>query len=145
MILIVALATGVPFFGAGVAALIFAEGERWVSLVFFGFALLGAYLLWEYLQVRYALWPEGFSYRTLSAGRGEARWGEVTAVRWSPSSKWFRIELRDGRVVRISVLMLGLERFARAALAGVGATAVDPASRAILEQCARGQVPSPWG
>ena len=145
VILIVALATGVPFFAAGVAALIFAEGERWVALVFFGCSLLGAYLLWEYLKVRYALSLDGFRYRTLFAGAGEERWSEVTAVRWSQASKWFRLELRDGRVVRISVLILGLERFAGAALSGVNTEAIDPGTRQILELCARGQAPSPWG
>lgn len=132
------------FLAAAVAALIFAQNERWTSLVFLGFALLGGYLLWDYRQVSYTVSPEGLRYRTTFAGAGFAPWADLRAVRWSPSSKWFRLELASGPVVRVSVMVLGLERLA-AALLEKAPAAIDAESRAVLEQCARGQPPSPWG
>ncbi len=145
VILVVALGTGVPFFAAAIAALIFAGKDRWTSLVFLGFAGLGGYLLWEYLVVRYSVSPEGLSYRTLTAGRGFGKWSEVKAVKWSQTSKWFRLELNDGRVVRVSVLMLGLDRLATALIQNANGAVIDPGTRQVLEQCARGNPPSPWG
>ncbi len=144
VILIVGLVTGVPFLLGGMAALVLAGPDRWVALIFFSFAALGGYLAWEYVAVRYSISDDGFTYRTLSAGRGTARWSDVKAIRWSPSAKWLRLELADGRVVRISVLMLGLDRFASAILTGATAES-DPETRTVLEACARGQPPSPWG
>ena len=145
VILVVALFTGVPFLAGAIAALIFAGKDRWTSLVFLGFAGLGGYLLWEYLYVRYTLAAEGFSYRTLMAGRGFGRWAEVKAVKWSQASKWFRLELGDGRVVRVSVLLLGLDRFATALIKNADGAVIEPGTRQLLEQCAQGNPPSPWG
>lgn len=144
VILVVALATGVPFLVGGLGALVFGNDPA-SALALASFSLLGAYLLWEYVAVRYSLSAEGFSYRTLAAGRGFARWSEVTTVLWSDPAKWFRIELSDGRVVRISVLMVGLDRFAQALLRGSSQAGIELRTKGVLDQCARGQPPSPWG
>ncbi len=117
VILFVAIGTGVPFLAGTIAALIFAGKDRWSALVFLGFAGIGAYLLCEYAVVRYTLSAEGFGYRTLMAGR----------------------------VVRVSVLMLGLDRLAAALIKNATGAVIDPGSRQVLEQCARGNPPSPWG
>ena len=145
VILFVAVGTGAPFLAGTIAALLFAGKDRWVALVFLAFAGLGAYLLWEYVVVRYTLSAEGFGYRTLRAGRGFGKWPEVSAVKWSQTSKWFRLELSGGRVVRVSVLMLGLDRLAAALIKNASGAVIDPDSRQVLEQCARGNPPSPWG
>lgn len=145
VMLIIALGTGVPFLAGAIAALIFAGKDRWVALVFLGFAGLGGYILWEYVVVRYTLSAEGFGYRTLTAGRGFGKWSEVRAVKWSQTSKWFRLELSEERVVRVSVMMLGLDRLAMALIKNATGAVIDPGSRQVLEQCARGNPPSPWG
>ena len=79
------------------------------------------------------------------AGRGFGKWSDVKAVKWSQTSKWFRLELAENRVVRVSVLMLGLDRLAAALLTNATGAKIDPSSRQVLEQCARGNAPSPWG
>ena len=81
----------------------------------------------------------------MRAGRGFGKWTEVSAVKWSQTSKWFRLELSGGRVVRVSVLMLGLDRLAAALIKNASGAVIDPDSRQVLEQCARGNPPSPWG
>ncbi len=108
------------------------------------FASIGAYLLLEYLTVRYVVKPDGFEYRTLAAGAGIAFWADIRSVRWSLVGSWFRVELQSGSVVRVSVIILGIPTLAQALLDHAGQT-VDPSARPVLEQTAAGNPPVPWG
>jgi hypothetical protein len=120
------------------------SGSPAVSLTFLGFALLGVPVIAEYLRVRHELESDGLRYRPLLHGAGTLRWTDIRAVRYSHAAKWFRLETASGQVVRISVMLIGLPTFARAALEKIPATSIDPMTRAILEQTAAGSPPSIW-
>ncbi len=77
-------------------------------------------------------------------GGGHLTWTDVRKLRYSQSAKWFRLELRDGRVVRISAMLQGLPEFAAAALAHVPPEAIDSETRLVLEATATGDLPRIW-
>ena len=58
--------------------------------------------------------------------------------------KWFRLEARDGALVRLSVMLMGLPELTRAILAQAPPSAVDANMRPILEATAHGHPPSVW-
>ena len=120
-------------------------GSPLISLFFLGFAALGAPLILDYRNARHTLTPDGLRYGRLLGGGGQTRWTDVRAVRYSQSAKWFRLDLADGGVVRISAMLQGLPEFAAAALAQVPPAAIDSDTRAVLEATARGELPRVWG
>lgn len=65
-------------------------------------------------------------------------------LRYSHSAKWFRLDLADGWVVRISAMLQGLPEFAAAVLAQVPPAAIDGDTRTVLEATARGELPRVW-
>jgi hypothetical protein len=73
------------------------------------------------------------------------RWSDVRSLRYSQSAKWFRLDLADGRVVRISAMLQGLPEFAAAALTQVPPATIDGDTRMVLEATARGELPRVWG
>jgi hypothetical protein len=119
-------------------------GSPAISLGFLGFALLGGCVLLDYRNGRHVLTPTGMEYGRLMGGRGTFEWHAVHRLTYSHTMKWFRIELADTRVVRISAMLSGLPAFAGAALAAVSPAAIDPAARPLLEQTAAGDPPSIW-
>ena len=145
--LVVGLVCTGLFLGAAVLSAMFAgtTGSPAVSLFFVGFAALGLFVILDYRNARHALTSDGLQYGRLIGRRGAFRWPEVRRLRYSQSAKWFRLELADGRVVRISAMLLGLPDFARAALAQVPPSAIDPETRVVLEATAAGNLPQVWG
>jgi Bacterial PH domain len=119
-------------------------GSPLISLFFLGFAALGALLILDYRNARHALTDDGLRYGRLLGGGGQARWTEVRELRYSQSAKWFRLDLADGRVVRISAMLQGLPEFAAAALTQVPPAAIDGDTRTVLEATARGDLPRVW-
>jgi hypothetical protein len=120
-------------------------GSPLISLFFLGFAALGAPLILDYRNARHALTPDGLRYGRLLGGGGQARWIDVRELRYSQSAKWFRLDLADGRVVRISAMLQGLPEFAAAVLTHVPPPAIDGDTRTVLEATARGELPRVWG
>jgi Bacterial PH domain len=120
------------------------SGSPLISLFFLGFAALGAPLVLDYRNARHTLTPDGLQYGKLFGGGGRMRWTEVRELRYSQSAKWFRLQLADGRVVRISAMLRGLPEFAAAALAQVPAAAMDADTRAVLQATAQGDLPPVW-
>lgn len=120
-------------------------GSPLISLFFLGFAALGAPLILDYRNARHALTPDGLRYGKLLGGAGQARWSDVRELRYSQSAKWFRLDLADGRVVRISAMLQGLPEFASAVLDRVPPAAIDGDTRVVLEATARGELPRVWG
>ena len=120
-------------------------GSPLISLFFLAFAALGVPLILEYRNARHELTPDGLRFGRLLGGGGQARWADVRQIRFSQSAKWFRIDLADGRVIRISAMLQGLPEFAAAALAQVSPAAVDADTRSVLEATARGDLPRVWG
>jgi Bacterial PH domain len=120
-------------------------GSPLISLFFLAFAALGIPLILDYRNARHRLTPDGLRFGRLFGGGGQARWEDVRQIRFSQSAKWFRMDLADGRVIRISAMLQGLPEFAAAALAQVSPAAVDADTRALLEATARGDLPRVWG
>ena len=105
---------------------------------------MGVPLIAEYYLVRHVLEPDGLRYTPLIKRPGSFRWRDVKCVRYSPSAKWFRIELADRRVVRISGMLMGLPEFARAVLGAVPPSSIDLKARRLLEQTAAGSPLPIW-
>jgi hypothetical protein len=137
--------------GFGVIAILSAlfpgkDGSPLISLVFVGFALLGAVILVEYIRVRHRLEPAGLRYQTFTGKRGLLEWSELACVSYSPSMKWFRLDGSRGEVVRVSASLMGLPAFASAVLKHVPSNKIESATtREILEQTSNGNPPSLWG
>ena len=91
------------------------------------------------------LTPDGLRYGKMFGGGGILRWADVRRLNYSESAKWFRLDLADGRVVRLSAMLIGMPEFARAALAQVPPPAIDPDTRSVLEGTRAGDLPRIWG
>jgi hypothetical protein len=116
----------------------------WAPITFAGLAVMGLFLLADYYRARHELGPDGLHYgKTLGRG-GLARWDEISRVAYSDTMKWFRLELKDGRVVRLSAMLQGLPRFATEILARVRPEAISDKTRSLLEATAAGRPPSVW-
>jgi hypothetical protein len=113
--------------------------------LFVGFACLGAPLIVEYYRVVHRLEEGGLRYTPLLSSPNFMPWTDVKSVRYAQSLKWFRIEGRDGQIVRVSVMLMGLPEFARVLLSKVPESRIDPAARVLLKQTAEGHPPSVWG
>jgi PH (Pleckstrin Homology) domain-containing protein len=117
----------------------------WLPFFFLAFAALGVPMILDWRNARHTLVPGGLRYHTMLGRAGDLRWTEVRKLSYSSSSKWFRLDLADGRVVRISAMLVGLPEFAAAALAEVPAAAIDPGTRTVLAATAAGELPKVWG
>jgi hypothetical protein len=116
-----------------------------VTLFFAGFTLLGVPLVVEYFRVRFRLELDGLRYQTLFGRRGVLPWSQVTAIRFSPTAKWFRLAGQQGEVIRVSAMMIRLPEFAEVLLQRAGHAKIDAMSREVLEATAAGNPPSMWG
>lgn len=145
--LVVGLACTLFFAAIAVLSAVFPgrSGSPWITAFFAGFAVMGVAVVLDWRNARHALVPGGMRFGRMFGGGGELRWSDVRAVRFSEAAKWFRLELSDGRVVRISAMLRGLPAFAAAVLAHVPAAAVEDATRGLLQATAAGDLPRIWG
>jgi hypothetical protein len=144
--LIIGLA-GVAFFGgiAIVSNLYPNKTVTWLTTtVFMGFALLSLPCITIYFTDNHRLSREGLSFTTFYGARRFIAWSDVTAVRYAPTLKWFRVESRTGTVARLSAMLVGLPEFALAALKHVPGPAFDPETAEILDATASGDPPPLW-
>ncbi len=134
------------FVGLAVLSVLYpnSTGSLWITMVFVGFAALGAHWVVEFFYVRLRVERDGLHYRTLTGGNGFLRWDNVTKIRYSPMTKWFRIEGVRGEVVRVSAMLMSLPAFADAILATVPGSRIDPETSEILQETANGEPPSIW-
>ena len=146
-ILILGAVCSIFFLSLALLSLLFPgkDGSPAISLIFVGFAFLGAPLIVEYYRVVHHLAEGGIRYSPLISTPGFLPWSAIKSVRYAPSMKWFRIEGRDGRIIRVSVMLMGLPEFARAVLREVPESRIDPSARGLLERTAEGHPPSIWG
>lgn len=144
--LIIGLVCGGFFLALAVLCILFPgeTGSPALSLFFVGFALLGLPLVLDYRNARHTLVADGLEYGRMLGRKGVLKWNAVRKLRYSPSAKWFRIDLADGGVVRVSAMLMGLPGFAQAALSQVSGTAIDSETRAVLEATAAGNLPKIW-
>jgi hypothetical protein len=145
--LIVGLVTFLFFAAIAVISNVWANKTTtwWTTAVFVGFALLGLYVVAEYLRARHEVAGEGMAYSRLFGPRGHLRWSDLRRVAYAPTMKWFRLETRSGDVARISAMLIGLPEFARLLLAHAPAGVIDPDALQILQATAAGNPPSVWG
>jgi PH (Pleckstrin Homology) domain-containing protein len=114
-----------------------------VTVMFASLALLGVYVVLAYLIERHEFDAEELRYCTVTR-RGAVKWEDITRFGYSSTARWLRLETRDGRVVRMSIMLNGLRGFARAVLARVPVDRIDPPAQTLLQSAVRGHLPSVW-
>jgi hypothetical protein len=119
-------------------------GGPFVAAIFVVFAALGCYLVFEYFRDRYELRSGGLAYRTPLGTERFAPWADVIWVRYSRMGNWLVLKLRNGRTLRLSVMLIGLPTFAEALLRNVHPDLIAEDSRQIIQETARGEPPKVW-
>lgn len=115
------------------------------TAVFVGFALLALPVLGDYFAARHEVSEEGLRYGRLFGSGGYMRWTELRSVRFSEAMKWFRLESQSGKVVRLSVMLMGLPRCAQLLLAHAPPQSIEKNTLPVLQSTAEGNPPSVWG
>ena len=138
---------GMLFVGGGLAVgvrlyLLHPERVHPVSLIWFvPFFLLFLWMVLEFLFVRRTVTEEGMEARELFGKRIRIRWDAVVRVYYSPLAGWFGVVDAEGKIIRVSVMMLGLPDFARVVLSRVPPEVMEPEARSRLQKAARGNPP----
>lgn len=137
---------GTAFFGslAVVSASFVEADEWWVPFVFMGFVPISAAMLVEAVRVRHELTDAGIAYQGLLRRYELIRWNEIASARWSPTMKWLVVTTSDGRVMRFSAMLNGLESLARSLVARVPALHVDEETARMLADAREGRLPNVW-
>jgi hypothetical protein len=146
-VLVLGIVCTVLFVGAGVGALIAMppDGGMALAVSIFGvFALMGAQCIADYYMDRFEVGDDALSFRTTYGGSGRTGWAEIVEVSYSQSAKWFRLRLRDGKVVRVSAMMVGLPALAERLLTRATNATIDPPTRTTLTDTAAGNPPQIW-
>ena len=136
------------FFGAiAVLSVVFpgSDPAPWATVLFLGFCVMSVIGLVDYYRSRHVVEPEGLRYGRLAGRGGFASWSEVRSVRYVESMRWFRLELANGGVVRVSGMLKGLPVFATSVLTHVPPEALVGDTRTVLKAAATGELPSVWG
>jgi len=68
-------------------------------------------------------------------------WREIVRIEYAEGMKWFVLHLRDGRRIRLSVMLLGLPEAAQALLIHACGAEVDDESLDVLTATAAGHPP----
>ena len=142
--LVIGLVCTAVFVAVSVGVLIAEADERWAMLIFLAFATLGCVVVVEALRVRHELTSEGMAYRGWWKRYAEVPWGEFVSARWSPSMKWLVLMTRDGRVMRFSGLLNGLDTLAVRLQRHAPDLAADPITEKVLSDARAGTLPSVW-
>ncbi len=115
------------------------------TTIFVGFALLALPILADYFAARHEVSEEGLRYGRLFGSGGYLRWTDLKSVRFSDAMKWFRLESQSGKVVRLSVMLMGLPTFAQLLLAHAPRQSIEKSTLPVLQTTAEGTPPSVWG
>ena len=136
----------VGMFGAFavLSALSVDEDEWWVPVLFLGFVLMGVALLLEALRVRHVLTDSGVIYQGLLRRYELVRWQDLAMAQWKPAMKWLVLTARDGRVMRFSALLNGLDSLAIQLAERVPAIEMDNETSQMLAAAREGRLPSVW-
>ena len=145
--LVIGLACFLLFAALAVISNVFANATTsWkTTTVFVGFALLALPVLGDYLAARHEVSEEGLRYGRLIGSGGYMPWTELKSVRFSEAMKWFRLESQSGKVVRLSVMLMGLPRFAQLLLVHAPRQSIEKNTLPLLQTTAEGNPPSVWG
>jgi len=142
--LIIGLVGFAFFAGLAVVSNVYANRTTsiWTTLTFVSLALLALPMVADYFFARHAVSAQGMDFGRMSGQRGRFGWSEVRQVTFSPAMKWFRLELADGRIVRVSAMLAGLPSFAQLLLDQVAPQAIHPEALPILQATAAGHPPA---
>jgi len=145
--LVIGLACFLLFAAIAVISNVFANATTsWkTTTVFVGFALLALPVIGDYFAARHEVSAEGLRYGRLVGSGGYMPWTELKSVRFSEAMKWFRLQLQSGKVVRLSVMLMGLPTFAQLLLAHAPPQSIEKNTLPILQTTAEGNPPSVWG
>jgi hypothetical protein len=144
---VIGLAGFLLFAAIAVISTVFANATTsWkTTTVFVGFALLALPILGDYFAARHEVSEEGLRYGRLIGSGGYMHWTELKSVRFSDAMKWFRLESQSGKVVRLSVMLMGLPTFAQLLLAHAPPQSIEKSTLPVLQTTAEGNPPSVWG
>ena len=145
--LVIGLACFLFFAAIAIVSNVFANATTsWkTTTVFVGFALLALPILGDYFAARHEVSEEDLRYARLVGSGGYVPWTELKSVRFSEAMKWFRLESQSGKVVRLSVMLMGLPRFAQLLLAHPPRQSIEKSTLPVLQTTAEGNPPSVWG
>lgn len=137
---------GIAFFGilSVVSAYYMDADEWWVPVGFMGFVLVGAVTLGEAVRVRHELTDTGIAYQGLLRRYEQIHWNEIVYAHWSPTMKWLVVATIDGRVMRFSGMLNGLESLARTLAVRVPGLSVDEGTAQMLTNACEGRLPNVW-
>jgi heme/copper-type cytochrome/quinol oxidase subunit 4 len=141
--LIVGAVTFVFFAGIAVISNVYANRTTtwWTTVIFVGFAVMSVPIMLDYFLARHDVSDEGLSYGRMLGGRGYIKWSELHRVHYAPVLKWFRLETREGKVARISAMLVGLPEFAQVLLRRAPPGAIDDETAQVLRATAAGDLP----
>jgi hypothetical protein len=145
--LVIGVACFLFFAAIAIVSNVFANATTsWkTTAVFVGFALLALPIVGDYFAARHEVSEEGLRYGRLLGSGGYMAWTELKTIRFSEAMKWFRLESQSGKVVRLSVMLMGLPRFAQLLLAHAPPQSIEKNTLPVLQTTAEGNPPSVWG
>jgi hypothetical protein len=145
--LVIGVACFLFFAAIAIVSNVFANATTsWkTTTVFVGFALLALPIVGDYFAARHEVSEEGLRYGRLLGSGGYMAWTELKTIRFSEAMKWFRLESQSGKVVRLSVMLMGLPRFAQLLLAHAPPQSIEKNTLPVLQTTAEGNPPSVWG
>lgn len=145
-ILYLGLGCTLMFSAIWIASILMPDGTQGLHThaIFIGFALLGLYLVADYFLVRHEVDEQGMAYGRLTGRPGRFAWVDVERVGFNTHMGWYRLELRNGTVVRVAGTMMGLPMFARHVLDHVPDHRFVPAALKMMEKAAQGELHKLW-
>jgi hypothetical protein len=86
---------------------------------------------------------DGMRFRVPPKGHGYVKWEEVQTVSFSEPLGWFVIQTSDGRTIRVTSRLYGMENMAEALLANVPRSHFETRAHSVLADRASGHPPAP--
>jgi len=117
----------------------------WSYAFFYAFTLLPLFIVADYFNGRHDVSEAGMDVGRASGRRLSFGWDEVAGIRYAQSAGWFKIALRSGATVRVSVMLMGLPVFADKVLRHVPHAYIEADALKVLKEAAGGKLPGIWG
>jgi hypothetical protein len=86
---------------------------------------------------------DGMRFRVPPKGHGYVKWEEVRTVSFSEPLGWFVIQTSDGRTIRVTSRLYGMENMAQALLANVPRSHFETRAHSVLADRVSGHPPAP--
>ena len=82
-------------------------------------------------------------FRVPPKGHGYVKWDEVQTVSWAEQLGWFVIHTSDGRIIRVTSRLYGMQSMAEALLANVPLSHFETQAHSMLTVRVSGHPPAP--